>query len=145
MFYLLIFFIAVFDLITKYIAKIALQEKINLIWDFFYLKYVENLWIAFSISLTWVILKIVTVIIIWVIFYYYYTEEKKKNNFVVDLSFSFILWWAFWNAYERLFNDKVIDFIWVKYFSIFNVADIFISLWILIYLYILFFDKNVRK
>jgi signal peptidase II len=76
--------------------------------------------------------------------FYYYIKEKKlyKNKFLTDLSFWLILAWAIWNWYERLFNKKVIDFIWVKYFSVFNLADSFITIWAIIYLYILFKNKK---
>jgi len=140
MFYISILFLVFIDLFTKSLAKENLLAQKNLIGDFFYLKYAENIWIAFSIQITWMFLKILTVIIIWIIFWYYLTEEKIKNNKIINLSFIFILWWALWNAYERIFNGKVIDFLWIKYFSIFNFADIFITIWVVIYLwsYILF-------
>lgn len=142
MFYIWIIFLVFIDLFTKFIAKNDLLVQKNLIGDFLYLKYIENIWIAFSIPLTWLALKILTIIIIWVIFWYYYTEEKQKKSKIIDLSFWLILWWALWNAYERIFNSKVIDFIWVKYFSVFNLADVFICVWVFIYLIYLFTKKE---
>lgn len=146
MLYIIIVFLVFIDLITKKIAFWELELPHNIIWDFFYLKYVENPWIAFSIPLTWIILKIITIVFIIAIFYYYFTEEKKKNNYLVDTSFAFILWWAIGNWYERVFNWKVIDFLWVKYFSVFNLADVFITIWVFLYLLYLFLDyKNKQK
>lgn len=134
MFYFWILFLIFIDLLTKYIAKIYLIFQKNIFGDFLYLKYIENTWIAFSIPLSWIALKILTIIIIWVIFYHYYKEEKVKKSKIIDLSFCLILWWALWNAYERIFNSRVIDFIWIKFFSIFNLADVFICLWVFIYI-----------
>lgn len=138
MIYFLIPLLIFIDLISKLLAKIYLNWQINLIWDFIYLKYIENIWIAFSIQLTWNILKISTIIITAYLTYYYFTEEKNKKNKLVDTSFALIFSWAIWNWYERIFNSKVIDFIWVKYFSIFNLADAFITIWVILYLINLF-------
>lgn len=140
MFYIIIIISLVFDLITKNIALNFLNEKIDIFWNFFYLEYFENTWIAFSMQLPFI--KIITIILIIWIFYYYFKEEKKKNSKLVDISFWLILWWAIWNWFERIFNSKVIDFIWVKYFSIFNFADFFISIWAFLYIiYILKIKK----
>lgn len=145
MFYILTIFLVFIDLFAKYIASLQFQLPENIIWDFLYLKYVENIWIAFSIWLTWVLLKIVTIVLIIWIFYYYFTEEKKKNLKLVDTAFAFVLGWALWNWYERIFNWKVIDFIWVKYFSVFNLADVFITIWVILYILSLFISHKSKK
>ncbi len=139
MFYIWIFFLIFIDLFTKFIAKNDLIIQKNLVGDFLYFRYVENIWIAFSLPITGIVLKVLTIILIWVIFWYYYTEEKKKNLKIIDASFMFVLAWALWNGYERVFNGKVIDFIGVKYFSVFNIADIFITIWVVLYIYSLIF------
>lgn len=139
MFYIWIFFLIFIDLFTKFIAKNDLIIQKNLVGDFLYFRYVENIWIAFSLPITGIVLKLLTIILIWVIFWYYYTEEKKKNLKIIDASFMFVLAWALWNGYERVFNGKVIDFIGVKYFSVFNIADIFITIWVVLYIYSLIF------
>ena len=142
MFYITIISWIILDLYSKYLANIHLKEKINIIWDFLYLQYVENTWIAFSIQIPILILKIITIILIFGIFYYYLKEERKKKNIIIDLSFWLILAWAIWNGIERIFQEKVIDFIWVKYFSVFNLADSFITIWAILYiLYLLYYKK----
>ena len=143
MFYIIIILWVSLDLFTKHIAKINLLAKKNLIGDFLYLKYTENIWIAFSIQITWMFLKVLTIGIILIIFLYYLTQEKNRKILQLDIAFWLILSGAIWNWYERLFNNKVADFIWIKHFSIFNVADIFLSLWIIIYIiYILYPNRN---
>jgi len=144
MFFIVLIFWIFFDLLTKKLAFLYLQKKINLIWDFLYLKYIENSWIAFSIQITW--LKYLTIFLIILIFLYYFKERKKiKNKKLLDLSFWLILSWAIGNWIERVFYWKVIDFIWIKYFSVFNFADIFISLWTIIYLIILLWVFDHQK
>lgn len=139
-FYLTITIWIIIDLLSKYFAQNKLDETINLIWNFIYLKYSENTWIAFSIPITWLFLKIITIVIIIAIFYYYLKHESIKKNKLIDLSFWLILAGALANAYERIFNSYVIDFIWVQYFAIFNLADAFISIWVILYLLV-----NYRK
>lgn len=139
-FYITIIIWIFLDLLSKQLAKNLLQENINIIWNYFYLWYIENRWIAFSINIPF--LKITTIFLISLIFFYYFKEEKKKNDKIIDLSFWLILAWALWNWYERIFNSYVVDFIWVKYFSVFNLADSFIFIWALIYLIKFFFTKN---
>ena len=141
-FYFTIIFWVLLDLVSKYLASLYLKENINLISDFLYLWYVENKWIAFSINIPF--LKIVTIILILWIFYYYFTEEKKKDDKIMDFGFGLILAWAIWNGYERIVNSFVVDFIWVKYFSVFNLADAFICIWAVIFILKTFLQKNKK-
>jgi len=137
MFYIILFLGLTIDIVSKYIASAYLSEQINIIWDYVYLRFIENTWIAFSIQIPSILLKILTIsLIIW-IFYYYKVEKKKilEKTRLLDISFWLILAWAIWNAIERIFNEKVVDFIWVKYFSIFNLADSFITIWAILYMY----------
>lgn len=153
MFYLIIIIWVILDLFTKNLAFKYLQDQVNIFWDYFYLAYHENAGIAFSIDLPFI--KIFTIILIIAIFIYYFYEKKNinlekiniwkiniENKKLLDLSFWLILAWAIWNWIERIFNEKVIDFIWVKYFSVFNLADSFITIWAIIYLYILLKNKK---
>lgn len=139
MFYIIIIVWILLDLFTKYLANIYLQNKINILWDFLFFKYIENPWIAFWITINSFLLKIITISLIILIFYYYIDEKKKNiNNKLLDISFSFILAGAIWNGIERIFNSYVIDFIWIKYFSIFNLADTYITIGAFIYIYLLY-------
>ncbi len=148
MFYYTLIIWLILDFITKYYSVIYLKKQINIIWDFIYLKQVYNPGIAFWIEIPLNLLKIWTLALIIWIFYYYRLELKQEENIKIqqdgfsplstkylDFSFWLIISWAIWNAYERLFNEKVIDFIWVKYFSVFNLADSFISIWAIILIY----------
>lgn len=139
MFYLIPFLVFL-DFITKYLTNIYLKNQINLIWDFLYLKHVKNPWIAFSINIPF--LKITTIILIIWIVYYYIKYEKQKKDKLINLSFALILWWAIWNAWERIIYSEVTDMIWVKYFSVFNLADIFLTIWVIIYLWLIILKKE---
>jgi len=134
-------FLVFLDFFTKYLSNIFLAwKKIDIIWDFFYLSLHKNPWIAFSIWIPFI--KIVTIIIILFIIIYYFKFEKNKNNKFIDFSFIFIISWAIWNAWERIFFWEVTDFFWIKYFSVFNFADIYINIWIILYLITIFLKKD---
>lgn len=144
MFYWIIIIWVILDLFTKNIALNNLQEQINIFSDFLFFKYVENTGIAFSTQVPG--LKYLTIVLIVWIFYYYFSEKKvTENKKLIDLSFWLILAWAIWNWYERILNEKVIDFIWVKYFSVFNLADSFITIWAIIYLYLILRSIALKK
>ncbi|MDD3645852.1 MAG: signal peptidase II [Candidatus Gracilibacteria bacterium] len=139
MFYVIIIIGVLLDLLTKNLASLYLQDRLQLIGDFLYLQYIENTGIAFSIQLPSLVLKLVTIILIILIFYYYRTEKKnKEKNNLLDISFGLILAGAIGNGIERIFNEKVIDFIGVQYFSVFNLADSFITIGAVLYLYVLY-------
>jgi signal peptidase II len=142
MFYLIIIFWIITDLATKKLASLYLNEKINIFFDIIYLKYIENKWIAFSIQIPHI--KIITIILIILLISYYFKEEKKKKNKYIDISFALIIAWGLANAYERIVNSYVVDFIWIKYFAIFNIADSLIFIWISVYLYIIY-KINYKK
>jgi signal peptidase II len=141
-FYKIIFSWIILDLFSKIVAKIYLQEPVNILWNFFYLGYIENTGIAFSIAIPSTFLKIITIILIFLIFCYYLKEEKQKKNILVDVSFWLILSWAIGNGIERVFRWYVIDFIGIEYFSVFNLADSFITIGAVIYLYYLYKNKT---
>lgn len=130
-----------FDFISKYFfSNFLIWKKINLLGDFLFLELYKNEWIAFSIELPF--LKILTVLVIIGIIYYYFKYEKYKNNKYINGSFLLIISGALWNARERIFLWEVTDFIWVKYFSIFNFADIYVSIGIIFYLSIIILKKD---
>ena len=139
MFYYTLIIWLILDFITKYLAVTHLKSQINIIWDYLYFKQVYNSWIAFGIQIPFWLLKIWTIVLIIWIYYYYILELKEekiqKNKKIINFSFWLIISGAIWNAYERVFNEKVIDFVWVKYFSIFNMADSFIAIWAIILIY----------
>jgi len=117
------------DAYTKYWAENILSSNISLISNVLSIQYAQNTGIAFSIPLSGIALKIITVILIFMIFYYYWSEEKKKNSKLLNCSYILIFSGAIWNAWERIFNWYVVDFISVEHFAIFNLADSYITLW----------------
>ncbi len=102
-----------------------------------------NVWIAFSLPIHGGILKILTVFLVVFLVMYYLKIEQKKKSKLLDLGYIFLLWWALSHAYERIFYWYVVDFIRVKYFAVFNIADIFISIGAMCIIYYYFsYDKS---
>lgn len=144
-FVLIILWVAL-DALTKILVQIYLSsETISLIPWFLSLEYVRNPGIAFSLPLTWNLLKIVTLILIFMIIIYYIREERPKKNPLLDIWFAAILSGALWNAWERIFISSVTDMIAVERFAVFNLADSLIFIWACILLYVTFFTKNTNN
>ncbi|NDK08669.1 signal peptidase II [Candidatus Gracilibacteria bacterium] len=130
-----------FDFVTKlFFSNYFIEKKVNIFGDYLFLELYKNTGIAFSIDLPY--LKIITIFVICLIIWYYTKYEKKKNNKIIDLSFILIISGAIGNARERLVFGEVTDFIGIKYFSVFNLADIYINIGIIIYLIIIILKKD---
>lgn len=132
------------DLLSKYIAVQHLSAHIPLIWDFLYLELIYNSGIAFGTAVPSLLLKYGTIALIIWIYYYYRTQRTSfswKNLKLIDISAALVLSWAVWNGYERFMYWKVVDFIGVQYFSIFNIADSLISIWWVLLVYTLYQKK----
>lgn len=116
------------DQASKYFAEYFLvNSKIHLIGDFLTLSFVKNTGIAFSFPIEGIILKVLTVALILGICVYYFRYEQHKNLLITRFAYTLVLAGAVSNGLERVFVGSVADFIGVKYFAIFNFADIFIS------------------
>lgn len=122
------------DLYSKSLSLTYLEQRVDIFWGYMYFHTVKNTGIAFSFPLEWIVLKVITLVLIFWIIYYYIKEEKKKKSLLVDTAFASIIGGAIWNGYERIVYWEVVDFIWMKYFAIFNLADTFISIWALLYI-----------
>ena len=64
---------------------------------------------------------------------------------LLDLGYGLTLGGAIGNGLERVFLGQVTDFISLRYFAIFNVADIAISVGILCILYVYLYGKSLQK
>ncbi len=148
MFYSIVILGWLLDICSKYLAEQYVDERISLVWDFVYLELLYNPWIAFWIEVPSFFLKIGTIILIFWIYYYYReelrSEKEEKWRQLLDLSYGLILAGAIGNAWERVLYSRVVDFVWVRYFSVFNLADTFISIWAVFLLYY-YYKKHLEK
>ena len=131
--------ILIVDIVSKLIVKHYLTlGSISIINNFLNLKYVENTGAAWSIfdNNRYIVLVLSCMIIIGII---YYIFKEKPSKIISRIAYSLVLGGALGNFINRLYYGYVIDFIDVKFFGynypIFNMADIFIVVGVILLIY----------
>ena len=129
---------------TKYFANLIILFIVDRLSNFFIIKYKPSYWdgfidlhinrdIAFSIPMSGMVLYPLLVIIFIVLIYLWLQSLRKKDFFVWPLGLLII--GAVSNVLDRIYYGGVIDFINVRFFSVFNLSDIYISIavvWLLL-------------
>jgi signal peptidase II len=124
---------------TKWLAKSHLHHSrpIQVIENFFELRYTENTAIAFSMLQSieagmrqWIIFSLSSVALLFLI---YLIWKFRKGTLFPLIALMFILSGAIGNITERIIRGYVIDFIHLHYFDkwswpVFNIADILITI-----------------
>ena len=157
--YLIIFFSVFVDQTSKYIiSSYEFSEfPINIFSDFIRFTYITNSGIAFGLNPFGdykIILFIVSIIAI--VFVIKILNDSKEDSLIRQFSLSFIVGGAIGNLLDRFFTSfhlynysGVIDFIDIGIsgyrFYIFNFADFFISLGIILYLISFINNKPVHE
>jgi len=120
-----IFFIAL-DRFLKFLAVGGFWGgPQRIIGDFFKLNFVGNYNIAFSIPLVGWWLNIIIILIVFALVYNLLYCAKKKEYVKAYLLFIIVLGAAS-NLLDRLKYGFVIDYFDLKYFTVFNLADVMI-------------------
>ncbi len=134
--YILAITIFIIDQISKSIIStyLKLNQSIEVIKDFFYLRYINNTGASWGIlSNSKILLIILSLIAIIILIRYMYSFKETKLNFI---GFGFLLGGILGNLSDRLLHGYVkdfLDFIIFNYdFPVFNIADIFIVLGVII-------------
>ncbi|RLC39042.1 signal peptidase II [Candidatus Falkowbacteria bacterium] len=136
-----IFFIAL-DRFLKVLAKnYFFNKKISLIGDILKFNFAKNYGIAFSIPFSGFILNLIIIIIILMLGYILFYSFNKKNYLLAGL-LTIIVFGAISNMLDRAMYGFVIDYIDLKYFTIFNIADIMIVLGAL---FLLILNKRIKN
>lgn len=160
--FLIVLLVFLLDQATKFLAIIYLQPhgSIALLGDFLRLTYVENPGMAFGIEIdNKILFNILSIFAVLVIFYYLF---KLRSHVFMRISFAVILGGAFGNLFDRFLRGRVVDFLDIEFFDIhltggsfllwslpqysmyrwpvFNVADMAVSLGMLIIIFSAFFD-----
>ena len=100
--------------------------------------------IAFSLPLPTMVLYPLLIVVIIIIVYLWLKSLKKKS--ILIWPWGMLIVGAFSNFIDRFYYQGVVDFINVPFFTVFNLADRYISLaviWILYYEAI-YKSKNVK-
>ena len=127
----------VIDQIVKIlvISKLALQQSITIINNFFNITYVRNTGAAWSILSGNVLLLIMISVLALVTIYYYLIKDKDLNKIDI-VSYSMLIGGIIGNLIDRIVHGYVIDYLDFKIFNynfpIFNIADTLIVISIII-------------
>ena len=120
--YALITVFIIIDQITKYLVY-----NLGFLNSNYFITPILNKWISWGITLFHFNLLIIMIPLILAGLYYMYIKEE-----ISYLPFILIFaWWAS-NFLDRIIFHGVRDFINFHFFPIFNVADIFITIWFII-------------
>lgn len=127
--------VVVADRITKSIASNLLLERksVELISDFLYLSLVKNTGVAFGLYKGFsVFLSIIGFLgfLAMLVFFPEIFRAKLSSVFI-----GLILGGAFSNFFDRITAGYVIDFIDIRFFSVFNLADVAITIGVMLLLY----------
>ena len=132
-----IFFIA--DRYLKFLAAGKLAgESFALIGNIFTFNFTPNYYIAFSLPIGGLFLNILIGLIIAAILIFLTKSIKDKKNLILLPGFLLILSGAISNFIDRLSYGYVIDYLYLKHFTVFNIADACISLGAIIILFSLY-------
>lgn len=128
MFTLAFFFLALDQLLKQLvIAKMQLADTIPLIKNYVHITYVQNRGAAFGLFQGKLALFVVVAVLsIGVIVYY--SRVLAPANRWVQVALGFLLAGAVGNMIDRLAFGYVIDFIDLRFWPVFNIADIVINI-----------------
>ena len=140
---ILLVVLIVFDQLTKYLARQNLADgDFKIIDGFFSFRYVTNKGAAWGMLQGKVdILSIVSILLVGAVCYFYIkTPEDKKFNKMRFLSVCVVAG-AFGNLIDRIFMGEVTDFLYFELidFPIFNVADIYITVAMFVFIFLMLF------
>jgi len=119
--------IVIVDRLTKALFSNILQlgESIPVIRKVFHLTLVHNTGIAFGLfkdnGFVFLIIPLIAVVLLGYNLYYYHKNGELDRLYV--LGFSMILGGAIGNLFDRIMLGHVIDFIDLRVWPVFNVAD----------------------
>jgi signal peptidase II len=143
MIFIIVTSVIIFDQITKFLAVKFLQLNIPfpLIKNFLNLTLVHNRGAAFGLLQNQLLLFVlVSLLAIGLIFY---NLKHKANSIILKITLSLILGGAIGNLIDRLRFGFVIDFLDLRVWPVFNLADSVITLAALVLSWELLFNKNV--
>lgn len=137
----------IIDIVSKLLVSnlLDVHDSIIIIKDFFFITYVRNTGAAWSMfaGKTWLLI-IVSLIIIGLICYYIYKNRPKSK--IEMVGYSLVLGGAIGNFIDRVIYGYVIDFfdfyIFGYNYPIFNMADIFIVIGVIILVLCVWREKD---
>ncbi|QTJ51746.1 signal peptidase II [Dolosigranulum pigrum] len=136
------------DQLSKYLTvqEIALGEVVPVIPNVLSLTYIRNSGAAWSILEDQMIFfYVITVVVVGALIYFLHTEGKRSS--IASTGIAFIMGGAIGNFIDRLHLKYVIDMIRLEFinFPIFNVADMALTIGVIILIGYIVYDELVKK
>jgi len=150
------FLVFVLLILVDYFTKIFIKSQYKIpnfgnpiytIWpNFLDISYVENRGIAFGIPLNGLWFNVLVGLILLGLGVYVFGERKGEKGFVkkYGLALTLILAGGVGNLINRIQLDYVIDFINFSFWPTFNLADIAVSAGVLLLIYWLYKNKELK-
>lgn len=138
--YLIIIFIVILDQVTKFMvqSKFLLHESMPIIKNIFHFTYVQNVGAAFGIlkhqKLFFIIITCAVIVGVFV-----FIRKQEDVHKLVIYSLSMIIGGAIGNLIDRVRFGYVVDFFDFMIWPVFNIADSFIVVGVIILSYYLIF------
>lgn len=135
-----------------FIVDRALKIMFNGFWqsaefiginNFLSLKLAQNSGIAFSLPINAILIIGVTICCLLLLVYWSWLEYRQKH-FLQLFSLILVIFGAYSNLLDRFRLGVVIDYIEIKGFSVFNIADIMITLGLTVLIVSLWLKKGSR-
>ena len=126
------------DQLTKFFIKqnLQLNQSIPIIKNILHLTYITNTGSAFGLFKGFNIIFIFfSIIVIFLIFYF--LKEIKNEETMLQFSVGLLLSGTIGNLIDRIFHGAVTDFIDLRIWPVFNIADSAITISIIILIIIL--------
>lgn len=144
-YYFLIIILVIIDQASKWwtVQNIDLHQVIEVIPNVLSLTYIQNTGAAWSIlEGQMIFFYIVTILVVGVLLYELHKHWRDSKVFA--LGFSFIIGGALGNFIDRLLLKYVVDMIKLEFidFPIFNLADTWLTVGVIIVLIYILFDKK---
>ncbi len=135
-------------IVDRFFKYEALQGRFDsgypLAGEIFGLSAVKNTNIAFSIPFSGISLNIlITVLLLSLIGYAIWAIKNSKPN--LSLWLFVLILGAFSNLFDRYLVGGVVDYLDLKYFTVFNLADIMIIVGTLGMFYLLYKEKEIKN
>jgi signal peptidase II len=123
--------VAIFFIADRYLKILAFQnfseKSQSLIGDWLSFTFTSNYYIAFSIPLSGLFLNILLIIITTYLIIWLFKIIRRAESSWLIFGLLFIIFGALSNFIDRLAYGYVIDYFYLKYFAVFNLADVAIS------------------
>lgn len=116
-------FLVICDRLLKSVAFHLWQQPHDIISGFS-LMFAKNYDIAFSIPTF--INPLIIIIPITVVLFYFFVNSIKNKKTEISPALLFIILGAISNLYDRIAYGYIIDYIYIPYFTVFNLADMMI-------------------